>query len=386
MLKDIGHPFATGEPVYDITFENVQAGLRTDYLFRLANHHGGIVIGTGDLSELALGWCTYGVGDQMAHYNVNAGVPKTLIQHLIRWIIGTETVRRRRRAGDAGRDSGHGNFARTGAGRREGETPQSTEAKIGPYALQDFTLFHIAALRLRAVEDRLHGAARLGGSDARRLAAAFSRRTARVGYDLRRSAIGWRCFSAVLRLQPVQAQRDAERPEGLGRRVAVAAWRLARAVGWQRRRVAGGAGAERSGGISAALYSPRSGRSAGRHDERGRRWRLIRDSFPVMVLAGLPPITANATSTVALFPGTIASTWAYRDDLRGVAGVGLNVLLPIGLAGGLVGAIMLLVTPGAAFDLVIPWLLLLATLTFAGGRRLGDWLRRYVRIGLPAFW
>jgi uncharacterized protein len=108
-------------------------------------------------------------------------------------------------------------------------------------------------------------------------------------------------------------------------------------------------------------------------------------SFPVMVLAGLPPITANATSTVALFPGTIASTWAYRDDLHGVGGVGLKVLLPIGLAGGLVGAIMLLVTPGAAFDLVIPWLLLLATVTFAGGRHLGDWLRRCVRIGLPAF-
>ena len=79
-------PSRSGEPVYDVTFENVQAGLRTDYLFRLANQHGGIVIGTGDLSELALGWCTYGVGDQMAHYNVNAGVPKTLIQHLIRWV------------------------------------------------------------------------------------------------------------------------------------------------------------------------------------------------------------------------------------------------------------------------------------------------------------
>jgi NAD+ synthase (glutamine-hydrolysing) len=89
MLSDIGHPFACGEPVYDLTFENVQAGLRTDYLFRLANHQHGIVIGTGDLSELALGWCTYGVGDQMAHYNVNAGVPKTLIQHLIRWVISS---------------------------------------------------------------------------------------------------------------------------------------------------------------------------------------------------------------------------------------------------------------------------------------------------------
>ena len=74
MLSDLGHPFARGEPVYDLTFENVQAGLGPDYLFRLANHHHGIVVGTGDLSELALGWCTYGVGDQMAHYNVNAGV------------------------------------------------------------------------------------------------------------------------------------------------------------------------------------------------------------------------------------------------------------------------------------------------------------------------
>jgi NAD+ synthase (glutamine-hydrolysing) len=141
MLSDIGHPYSSGESLYDITFENVQAGLRTDYLFRLANHLGGIVIGTGDLSELALGWCTYGVGDQMAHYNVNAGVPKTLIQHLIRWIIGTK-----RFADDvlATLDA----IVSTEISPElvpvaEGETPQSTEAKIGPYALQDFTLFHI---------------------------------------------------------------------------------------------------------------------------------------------------------------------------------------------------------------------------------------------------
>lgn len=108
-------------------------------------------------------------------------------------------------------------------------------------------------------------------------------------------------------------------------------------------------------------------------------------SFPAMVLAGLPPVAANASSTVALFPGTMASTWAYRDDVRGVAGVGLKVLLPISLAGGLVGAILLLITPGGAFDLVIPWLLLLATLTFAAGRRVGDWLHRHVRIGRGAF-
>src|SRR4029078_6686904 len=90
MLREMGHPFSRGEPVYDVTFENVQAGLRTDYLFRIANHRGGIVLGTGDLSELALGWCTYGVGDQMSHYAVNTGVPKTLIQHLIRWVVSSE--------------------------------------------------------------------------------------------------------------------------------------------------------------------------------------------------------------------------------------------------------------------------------------------------------
>src|SRR5690242_21876692 len=89
MLKDLGHPFGRGEEVYDVTFENVQAGLRTDYLFRIANQRGGIVLGTGDLSELALGWCTYGVGDQMSHYGVNSGVPKTLMQHLIRWVVSS---------------------------------------------------------------------------------------------------------------------------------------------------------------------------------------------------------------------------------------------------------------------------------------------------------
>jgi len=85
MLRDIGHPYARGEAVHDVTFENVQAGERTSHLFRLANLHGALVVGTGDLSELALGWCTYGVGDHMSHYAVNASVPKTLVQHAIRW-------------------------------------------------------------------------------------------------------------------------------------------------------------------------------------------------------------------------------------------------------------------------------------------------------------
>ena len=104
-------------------------------------------------------------------------------------------------------------------------------------------------------------------------------------------------------------------------------------------------------------------------------------TFPILVLLGLPSIAANATSTVALFPGTIASTWAYRDGLTGVAGVSLKVLLPISVAGGLIGALLLLLAPDVTFDAVVPWLLLLATLTFAGGRELGLALARRLRIG-----
>jgi NAD+ synthase (glutamine-hydrolysing) len=137
MLKEIGHPYADGEPVYDVTFENVQAGLRTDYLFRLANQRGGIVLGTGDLSELALGWATYGVGDQMSHYNVNAGVPKTLIQHLIHWVVSSGQF-----------EDEVGEVLMEILGTQispelvPGEELQSTEGKIGPYALHDFFLFY----------------------------------------------------------------------------------------------------------------------------------------------------------------------------------------------------------------------------------------------------
>ncbi len=134
-----------------MTFENVQAGLRTDYLFRIANHSGGIVLGTGDLSEFALGWCTYGVGDQMSHYTVNSGVPKTLIQHLIRWVIGSGQVE----------DDPHGEANRTLQEildqeitpelipTEAGKKPQATEDTIGPYALQDFTLFHVLRFGFR---------------------------------------------------------------------------------------------------------------------------------------------------------------------------------------------------------------------------------------------
>jgi NAD+ synthase (glutamine-hydrolysing) len=141
MLGDLDHPFARGEEVYDITFENVQAGLRTDYLFRLANQRGGIVLGTGDLSELALGWCTYGVGDQMSHYNVNAGVPKTLIQHLIRWVISTEQFDKE--TDDVLAEVVAQEISPELIPTREDQLPQSTEESVGPYALQDFTLFHV---------------------------------------------------------------------------------------------------------------------------------------------------------------------------------------------------------------------------------------------------
>ncbi|MFJ8093040.1 NAD(+) synthase [Streptomyces griseofuscus] len=175
MLKEMDHPFAAGEPVYDVTFENVQAGLRTDYLFRLANQRGGIVLGTGDLSELALGWSTYGVGDQMSHYNVNSGVPKTLIQHLIRWVISSEQF-------DAETGEILAAILDTEISPElvPGEEMQSTESKIGPYALHDFTLFQvlrhgfrpskIAFLAWHAWHDAASGAWPPGFPEAKRVA------------------------------------------------------------------------------------------------------------------------------------------------------------------------------------------------------------------------
>src|SRR3954451_5973041 len=144
MLKQIGHPYGRGEPVYDVTFENVQAGLRTDYLFRIANQRGGIVLGTGDLSELALGWATYGVGDQMSHYNVNAGVPKTFIQHLIRWVISSEQFEQ-----EVSETLGKILETEISTELVPGEEMQSTESKAGPYALPDFALFYVLRYGMR---------------------------------------------------------------------------------------------------------------------------------------------------------------------------------------------------------------------------------------------
>jgi NAD+ synthase (glutamine-hydrolysing) len=167
MLRDLGHPFARGEPVYDVTFENVQAGERTSHLFRLANFHQALVLGTSDLSELALGWSTYGVGDHMSHYNVNASVPKTLIQYLIRWVADTDQL-------------GPGASLILRAiletefspelipGDVDGDQPsQKTEAVVGPYELQDFHLYYttrvgylptkVAFLAYCAWHDRVRG-------------------------------------------------------------------------------------------------------------------------------------------------------------------------------------------------------------------------------------
>jgi NAD+ synthase (glutamine-hydrolysing) len=147
MFGDIGHASAKGEPLYDVTFENVQAGLRTDYLFRLANHNAALVVGTGDLSELALGWCTYGVGDQMSHYNPNASVAKTLIQHLIRFVAAS---------GDVSAETAQVLLDILATEISPELVPaaadgaiQSTESIVGPYALQDFSLFYATRFGFR---------------------------------------------------------------------------------------------------------------------------------------------------------------------------------------------------------------------------------------------
>jgi NAD+ synthase (glutamine-hydrolysing) len=141
MFKDVGHPYAKGEELYDITFENIQAGERTSHLFRIANLRQGLVIGTGDLSELALGWCTYGVGDHMSHYNVNAGVPKTLIQHLIRWVADSIIFSEETSA--ILRDILNTEISPELVPGKETTGPtQKTESFVGPYELQDFNNFY----------------------------------------------------------------------------------------------------------------------------------------------------------------------------------------------------------------------------------------------------
>ena len=147
MLADIGHPFGRGEKVYDVTFENVQAGLRTDYLFRLANQQHGLVVGTGDLSELGLGWCTYGVGDHMSHYNPNGSVSKTLIQHLIRFVAASGDVSES--TAEILHDILNTEISPELIPAGEKGVVQATESFVGPYALQDFNLFYLTRLGYR---------------------------------------------------------------------------------------------------------------------------------------------------------------------------------------------------------------------------------------------
>ncbi len=142
MLRDIKHPYVQGKPVFDITFENVQAGERTSHLFRLANLHQALVLGTGDLSELALGWCTYGVGDHMSHYGINSSVPKTLMQFLIRWVA--ETNQLGKAASKVLLSIVETDFSPELIPNHadDAQPSQRTEDIVGPYELQDFTLYY----------------------------------------------------------------------------------------------------------------------------------------------------------------------------------------------------------------------------------------------------
>ncbi len=212
MLDRLDHPFADGEPVYDVTFENVQAGLRTDYLFRLANQHGGFVLGTGDLSELALGWCTYGVGDQMSHYDVNGGVPKTLIQHLIRWVIGTgqfdDAVRSRSRRSSTPRS--RPNWCRSRPARcpsrprRRSDPMRCTTSSCSTSCATAPRPSKVAFLAWHAWQDAAAGSWPEGFPHDEQTA-----------YDLATvKKLARRLLRALLRLRPVQALGTAERSQG----------------------------------------------------------------------------------------------------------------------------------------------------------------------------
>jgi len=131
-LVDIGH----SEENRDVVYENAQARIRTLILLNLANKYSGLVVGTGDLSELALGWTTYG-GDQLSMYGVNAGVPKTLIRYIIGYVASV----------DPGLSSVLRSILDTPVSpellpAENGHITQKTEAILGPYELHDFFLYH----------------------------------------------------------------------------------------------------------------------------------------------------------------------------------------------------------------------------------------------------
>ncbi len=194
MLKDIGHPFAEGTPRYDITFENIQAGERTSHLFRLANMNNALVVGTGDLSELALGWCTYGVGDHMSHYNVNASVPKTLIQHLIRWVA--ESVLFSHETSQILLAILETEISPELIPGETGQQPaQRTEAVVGPYELQDFNTFYIT--RFGYLPAKIAFLAYCTWRDKNRGIGPIFRKTSEINTPSARSNTGFRCISTV---------------------------------------------------------------------------------------------------------------------------------------------------------------------------------------------
>ena len=236
MFKDIGHPYAQGRPVHDITFENVQAGLRTDYLFRLANQNKAFVLGTGDLSELALGWATYGVGDHMSHYNVNGGVAKTLIRHLIRWVAAGDLI------GGEARETLHAildtEISPELVPAKDGVI-QSTEGTVGPLCAERLLPVLPQPVRHGAVQGRLPGAPGLGRRGRGRMAGEYAGgREGRIrpGHH---QGLAAEVPDPLLPDGPVQALGPAEWAQGRDRRVAVAARRLAGAVGWFGAGVAG---------------------------------------------------------------------------------------------------------------------------------------------------
>ena len=266
-----------------MTFENVQAGLRTDYLFRIANQRGGIVLGTGDLSELALGWATYGVGDQMSHYNVNGGVPEDV--HPAPDPLGDrDRAVRGRGVGDARPRS---STPRSAPSSCPGEELQSTESQIGPYALHDFTLFYTLRYGFRPVEDRLPGAGTPGATrDAGDVAAGLPGRPSASPTTCRRSAAGSRSSASASSRSPSSSARRCR----TGRRSRPAA-RCRRAATGGRRRTArpargcatSSASTTRAAGADAAAgrcapcrrglrarrrVAPQPGRRVGRHLER----------------------------------------------------------------------------------------------------------------------
>ena len=221
----------------------MQAGERTSHLFRLANRHGALVLGTGDLSELALGWSTYGVGDHMSHYNVNASVPKTLIQFLLRWAIETDQFGQ---AADAvlDLDPRHRDLAGADPDRSDPDADvpdQHSEQIVGPYELVDFFLYYALRFGYRPSKVAWMAHHAWGDRDRGRWPDLIPPER-RNEYSLA-EIVRWLEVFLTRFFSTSQFKRSAipNAPEGRLRRIALPARGLARAVGRQRGRLARGA-------------------------------------------------------------------------------------------------------------------------------------------------